>query len=99
MRIFREHSPSDSTNHKVTVIWGADGWSYIPAKKIRRKFFSTYDSNCLEMVQEIWEGIIPIPEYEELVTWEALPDGAWREGNEVYKPVGTSGNKTRHSRS
>lgn len=44
---------------QLTLIWGNDGWCYIPQLKVREKF---QEKNY---IQEDWEGVIAIPEYVE----------------------------------
>jgi hypothetical protein len=55
-----------SMESKVTMIWGDDGWCYIPQLSIRYKFKEP------EYVKEPWSGVIPMPEYFEEVTSEQL---------------------------
>jgi hypothetical protein len=45
------------------MIWGNDGWCYIPQLNIRRKFKETHT------IQENWKGVIALPEYVEELTF------------------------------
>lgn len=42
---------------ELTIIWGNDGWCYIPQLKIREKFQTN------DYIQEDWDGVIAIPEH------------------------------------
>lgn len=55
-----EHSRSN-----LTMIWGNDGWCYIPQRNIRRKF--TEDAS----IQEAWTGVIAMPEHIETISVES----------------------------
>lgn len=46
------------------MIWGNDGWCYIPELTIRRKFTETGN------IQEAWSGVIALPEHIETLTSE-----------------------------
>ena len=50
----------------ITMIWGNDGWCYIPQLNIRKKF------NENSEITENWEGVISLPEYFEEVPLEKL---------------------------
>jgi hypothetical protein len=60
---------------KVTVIWGNDGWRYIPQLKLRQKFTETL------FIQEEWDGVIAIPENVETINRQvySLSPLVWRE--------------------
>lgn len=46
----------------LTLIWGNDGWCYIPELHIRRKFTEVGSH------EENWNGVIAIPEHIEQIT-------------------------------
>ena len=52
----------------ITRIWANDGWCYIPELKKREKFF-TVKSDTLRYVSEDWNGIIPLGEHTEQLTY------------------------------
>ena len=65
---------------KTTLIWGNDGWCYIPELKIRQRFTEK------KYYREDWDGVIAMPEYIEITerssqTKEPL---AWQEGSELF---------------
>lgn len=81
--------PSPIEKHEVTIIWGNDGWRYIPFLNIRDKF--TYTKYYLEH----WEGVVAMPEYiENNVTWTLYSHQPrmWRESgklrDEIYEVKG-----------
>ena len=82
MEYTKKVTPSQSkslTESKVTVIWANDGWSYIPELKLRRKFTETH------YYKEDWDGVIPMPEHIETVTWAQHSSQAWQENDELYE--------------
>jgi hypothetical protein len=60
---------------KVMMIWGNDGWCYIPQLKLRQKFTETL------FTQEKWDGVIAIPENIETINRYvySLSPLVWRE--------------------
>jgi hypothetical protein len=66
-------------NKHVNLIWGNDGWCYIPELKIRHKFTET------KYFREKWDGVIAMPEYVESINWTTYSQSppVWREtGND-----------------
>ena len=65
----------------VTLVWGSDGWRYIPELNIRDMFTSnkTY-------IFQPWEGNLPLPEYVEKATWFLYSEKprVWREKGEDF---------------
>lgn len=47
---------------ELTIIWGNDGWCYIPQLKVREKFQEK------DYIQEDWDGVIAMPEYVETMS-------------------------------
>ena len=64
-RMDPESYPFDLTNpiktEDVTYLWCNDGWCYIPELNIRQKFIVMKDSNFLTLIEEPWEGVLPVP--------------------------------------
>ena len=82
MEYVKKVTPSESASleqSKVTVIWANDGWSYIPELKLRRKFTETH------YYKEEWDGVIPMPEQIETVTWVQHSPQVWQENDELYE--------------
>jgi hypothetical protein len=81
---------STSKSKQITRVWGNDGWCYIPELRVRQRFSATTDSQTLEFTSETWDGVIPIPQYQEQVTYSLLSakplswqeQGTW--GSERY---------------
>ena len=75
---------------KTTLIWGNDGWCYLPELKMRQRFTET------KYYHEDWDGIIAMPEYVETTYRTVLSKEplVWQEGNEVFS-VKKSTNKKR----
>ena len=48
---------------EVTLLWGNDGWCYIPELSVRQKFTET------TYFSEKWTGILPLPLHIEEVLW------------------------------
>lgn len=74
----RSGSESTTASKKITLIWGNDGWCYIPQLGIRRKFTDKY-------LQEEWNGVIAMPEYLEEVNWIVHSSTVWSENDETYE--------------
>lgn len=85
-----EHYPFDFPKaletHVVTIIWGNDGWRYIPFLNIRDKFTSK------KYYMEKWEGVVAPPCSIEMdVTWTLYSQKPrmWREvsnsKDEIYE--------------
>lgn len=73
--------PNPIDNKTITIIWGNDGWRYIPDLKIRDKFTQT------KYYMETWEGVIALPEHVENINWTLYSHQPrlWKEGEEVYE--------------
>lgn len=77
--------PSPVEKHELTIIWGNDGWRYIPFLKLRDRFTET------KYFLERWEGVIAIPTHTESVTWTLYSHQPrmWRESgqwkDEIYE--------------
>jgi len=67
----------------VRMIWGVDGWCYVPQLKYRQKFLEKL------YFLEAWEGVIPMSEYEESVTLTVYSQSPrhWRESSEHFDEV------------
>lgn len=67
---------------KVTLIWGNDGWTYIPQLRIRQRFDDKY-------FLEKWDGIIATPEHIEEITWSLYSQAPriWREQGEGFDQI------------
>ena len=67
---------------KVTLIWGNDGWTYIPQLRIRQRFDDKY-------FLEKWDGIIATPEHTEEITWTLYSQAPriWREQGEGFDQI------------
>ena len=68
---------------KTTLIWGNDGWCYIPELKMRQRFTEK------KYYREDWDGVIAMPEHIEViersvVTKEPL---MWQEGLEIFSTM------------
>lgn len=53
---------SEHSEFKLTLVWGNDGWCYIPQLKVREKFEEK------DYIQEDWDGVIAMPEHVESLT-------------------------------
>ena len=76
---FQSISKSPIETKKLNLIWGNDGWCYIPDLRIRQKFTEN------KYFREKWDGVIAMPEYIENITWTLYSRSplVWREsGNE-----------------
>lgn len=73
--------PNPIDSKVVTIIWGNDGWRYIPELKIRDKFTQT------RYYIEAWEGVIALPEHVEKVNWTLYSHRPrlWKEDEEIYE--------------
>jgi len=67
--------PKPLKSMKVTLIWGNDGWCYMPELLMRQKFTET------TYFFEKWSGIIAPPQFVEEVTWTLYSERprVWRE--------------------
>lgn len=82
---------STSKSKQITRIWGNDGWCYIPELRLRQRFSATEMPGVLEFTSETWSGVIPMPEFQEQVTYSLLSakplrwqeEGSW--GCERYE--------------
>uniref|UniRef100_A0A6C0JWL4 Uncharacterized protein n=1 Tax=viral metagenome TaxID=1070528 RepID=A0A6C0JWL4_9ZZZZ len=77
-RVTSSTLPKPIESRKVTLVWGNDGWCYIPQLSIRRKFTESL------YYKEDWLGVIAMPEYIEEIEWTKYPNGMWKENNEVF---------------
>jgi hypothetical protein len=68
---------------KTTLIWGNDGWCYIPELKIRQRFTEK------KYYQEDWEGVIAMPENIEFTQRAVLSKEPliWQEDSETYSTI------------
>lgn len=76
--------PSPIENHRVTIIWGNDGWRYIPFLNIRDKFTET------TYYRQNWEGVIAPPSHvEHDVTWilYSKKPRMWRETGKLQDEI------------
>jgi hypothetical protein len=64
----------------VQILWCADGWSYIPELRVRRRFF--VHNTLMKLEQQPWEGTIPVPEHWEEVELHWYSTTLWRELSE-----------------
>ena len=89
-RTLVEHYPFDFPNpiekHQLTIIWGNDGWRYIPFLNIREKFTAT------KYYREHWDGVVALPTHiENDVIWTLYSQKPlmWRETgkwkDEIYE--------------
>ena len=64
----------------VTIVWGSDGWRYVPELNIRDKFGEK------EYVFQSWEGNLPLPEYVEKAVFSIYSHSprVWREQGEGF---------------
>lgn len=87
-RTLVEHYPFDFPNpiekHEVTIVWGNDGWRYIPFLNIRDKFTET------TYYRQKWEGVIAHPSHIEYdVTWTLYSQKPlmWRESGKLRDEI------------
>ncbi len=92
-RIAKHSYPFELTNpqeeQEVTYMWASDGWCYIPELKTRQKFLVTDVHDQFMLMEEPWEGLIPLPENSEKVTrclLSATPR-VWLEENQYFSDV------------
>ena len=80
IRRFQSISQNPIETRKLNLIWGNDGWCYIPDLKVRQKF--TED----KFYRENWDGVIAMPEYIENITWTLYSQSPllWRESASVF---------------
>ena len=82
----------------ITRIWAQDGWCYIPEHSHRQRF--SVVGEFLEMEQETWRGVIPMPEYQESIQYcvHGQQPLIWQEGgqgwSELYEQVVPNHSKT-----
>lgn len=75
--------PKPIKSKTVTMLWGNDGWCYIPQLQIRQKYTeNTY-------VFQSWDGVIAIPAHTEEVTWALYSESprVWREQDEIFSQL------------
>lgn len=73
-------------NAKNTIlIWGNDGWCYIPELKMRQRFTEN------KYFREDWDGVIAMPEFIETIQRVVLSKEplSWQEDCEIYSTVKT----------
>jgi hypothetical protein len=78
--------PSPLEKHELTIIWGDDGWRYIPFLKLRDRFTQG------KYYMQRWEGVLAMPRHiENDVTWTLYSHQPrmWRETtkwkDEIYE--------------
>ena len=79
--LLNSHKPLKTAT--ITRIWANDGWCYIPQLKTRERFTET------TFFSEMWEGIIPIPLYSEVLireTYSQMPL-IWRERGQEFDEI------------
>ena len=74
-------------NKLVKIYWCSDGWSYIPALQLRRRFFMM--DGMMNYIEEPYEGIIPLPVHKEELEYKLYSESPfiWSEGSELYSEV------------
>jgi hypothetical protein len=83
---FQSISQKPIDSKQLNLIWGNDGWCYIPQLKLRQKFTETL------FTQEKWDGVIAIPENVETINRHvySLSPLVWREkGSHFDEAYGT----------
>lgn len=62
------------------MIWGNDGWCYIPDLKMRQKFTEN------KYFSQSWDGVIAMPEHIETVEWSLYSKEplVWSENQTVF---------------
>jgi hypothetical protein len=75
--------PNHDKRFLVKAIWASDGWCYVPQLKFRQKFSENL------YFSEAWEGVVPLPEYEESLTITLYSHSPrhWRESSEHFDEV------------
>jgi len=83
IRRFQSISQKPIDSKQVNLIWGNDGWCYIPQLKIRHKF--TED----KYFREKWDGVIAMPEHIEHITWTLYSHSPliWRESSSEFDQI------------
>jgi hypothetical protein len=67
---------------KTTLIWGNDGWCYIPELKIRQRFTEK------KYYREDWDGVIAMPEHIETIERSSqTKESSWQEGSELFSTM------------
>lgn len=69
--------------------WCSDGWCYIPDLNIRRKYM-VLDKDCFfDIIEEKWEGLMPVSEYSELVELSIYSEypRIWKESSEDFSEL------------
>ena len=71
----------------VKIYWCSDGWSYIPALQLRRRFFMM--DSTMNYIEESYEGIIPLPVHKEELEYSVYSEDPliWGEKSELYFEV------------
>lgn len=93
MRIQRknpESCPLTLTLKQTSIMayyWCSDGWCYIPEISTRRKYLLV-DSD-FELIEENWQGLIPVSEYSELVEVSVYSDypRIWKESSSDFSEL------------
>lgn len=77
---------------EVTLIWGNDGWCYIPDLKMRQRYTES------QYFFEFWDGVIAMPEHIEQVEWILYSESPrlWKEASELFEQKPS--NQTEHIR-
>jgi len=84
MKVKRSQVSVSKLTNTITRIWAQDGWCYIPELKERQRFF--VNENLFEMDFEVWNGVIPLPEHRETLSYslERQKPRVWREQGEGW---------------
>lgn len=81
--LYQYHLETPIQSKHVTIVYGNDGWTYIPELNIRRKFTVTHYKS------ENWEGNLPLPEHIEKVEWSLYSENPfiWREKSDQFDEI------------
>lgn len=79
-RFYSDFKTKSTSVQSVQILWCADGWSYIPELRVRRRFFVR--NTMMKIEQQPWEGTIPVPEHREEVEIQWYSPTLWREVSE-----------------
>jgi len=75
--------PKPLKTKNVTMLWGTDGWTYIPQLQIRQKYTEK------SYIFEHWDGVIALPAHVEDLTWTLYSESprVWRERDEIFSQL------------
>jgi len=70
----------------LAYYWCSDGWVYIPEINTRRKYLATSIPDQFDIIEEKWEGLIPVSEYSELLEVSLYSEypRIWKEESEDF---------------